>query len=298
MPTFSVITPTHNRCEMVQRAVRSVLGQSFADFEMIVVDDGSTDSTTVQLMSAFHDSRVRIMTQEKSGATAARNRGVADAKGEWLVFLDSDDEFATDGLTVFSGPLDHLGVGVVCAAAEMLGPNGQAEYVKRPRELGPSYNDHRGLFLAGTFAVRRDIFQTLGGFSTKCRASQHKEFALRLVPYCDQHGYEIISIDAATVRVHEHGGEHLRDNMENLLEGSLYILRNHQRQIRKSPRHFADWCSITGVYAAKLGRLNLTRQLLFDAVRCYPWKAANFTRLILACCPPLARRVWRKAGER
>lgn len=298
MPTFSVIIPTHNRCEMVQRALQSILGQGFRDFEVIVVDDGSTDDTSLRLAAAFHDPRVRVLTQERSGATAARNRGVAHAKGDWLVFLDSDDELAADGLRAFRTAIAGAQCGVVCAAAEILGPNGQVEYVKRPRELGPSYNNHRGLFLAGTFTVRRDIFETLGGFSAECDASQHKEFALRLVPYCDAQAYDILAIDAATVRVHQHGGEHLRDNMENLLNGSLYILGNHERQIRKSARHFADWCSITGVYAAKLGRFGVARQLLFDAVRSYPWKAANFARLLLACCPSLARRVWRRPDER
>ena len=294
--SFSIVTPTHNRAELVCRAVSSVLAHTNTDLDVIVVDDGSTDGTASLLEKRFRDSWLRVIRQTNQGATAARNRGGFEARNDWLVFLDSDDELTPTACEVFSEAIDGVGVGVVCGAAEILAPNGQSQYVKRPRDLGASYNDHRGLFLAGTFAVRRDVFLALKGFSTECRANQQKEFALRLVPYCDEHDLRIVATDAVTVRVHEHDGEHLRSDMESLLDGSLYIIRNHEQQIRKSSRHYADWCSITAVYAAKLGRLDVARKLLFGAVRCCPSKAINFARLLLACCPPLARRVWRGEG--
>jgi hypothetical protein len=77
-----------------------------------------------------------------------------------------------------------------------------------------------------------------------------------------------------------------------LLGGGLYIVRTHRRQLQKSPRHYSDWCSVTGVYAAKAGQFALARELLLQASRWYPRKTANLVRLALACCPPLARRIW------
>lgn len=86
----SVIIPTHNRADLVSEAVASVLAQSFRDFELIVVDDGSSDDTVEAL--APYVSRLRLLRREsRGGVSAARNMGIAAARGEWLAFLDSDD---------------------------------------------------------------------------------------------------------------------------------------------------------------------------------------------------------------
>ncbi|MES2489432.1 MAG: glycosyltransferase [Pseudomonadota bacterium] len=91
VPTVSVIIPTFNRAYILERAIASVLGQSYTDLELIVVDDGSSDGTA-ELIQNFSDSRLRYLQQPRNlGVSAARNRGIAEARGEWLAFLDSDD---------------------------------------------------------------------------------------------------------------------------------------------------------------------------------------------------------------
>lgn len=86
----SVIIPTYNRSGKVHRALDSVLRQSFKDFEVIVVDDGSTDDTSFW-MSFYKDTNLKTIHQENKGVAAARNLGVEHSQGEWLCFLDSDD---------------------------------------------------------------------------------------------------------------------------------------------------------------------------------------------------------------
>ncbi|HTS19485.1 MAG TPA: glycosyltransferase family A protein [Verrucomicrobiae bacterium] len=90
-PSVSVIIPTFNRERCVGRAVDSVLAQTFQDIEVIVVDDGSTDSTT-NVLSRFGN-RIRLIRQENRGVSSARNTGIRAASGKWLAFLDSDDEW-------------------------------------------------------------------------------------------------------------------------------------------------------------------------------------------------------------
>jgi len=89
MTTISVIIPTFNRARYVTKAIDSVLAQTYKDYEIIVVDDGSTDNTR-QVLSPYME-RIRYIYQDNAGVSAARNAGIRDAKGEWIAFLDSDD---------------------------------------------------------------------------------------------------------------------------------------------------------------------------------------------------------------
>lgn len=92
VPAVSVVIPTFNRASFLQRAVDSVLAQSFSDLECIVVDDGSTDQTRPLLQRLLgQDRRVVVITQENKGVAAARNKGIARSSGRWLALLDSDD---------------------------------------------------------------------------------------------------------------------------------------------------------------------------------------------------------------
>jgi len=92
-PEVTVVIPTHARAELLARAIRSVLKQTFENFEIVVVLDGE-DPATLRAVERFLDSRIRCVTlDENSGGGSARNAGVAAAQGEWIAFLDDDDEF-------------------------------------------------------------------------------------------------------------------------------------------------------------------------------------------------------------
>ena len=92
-PEVSVIIPTYNRAPVLERAIGSVLGQSFRNFELIVVDDGSTDGTQDVLNSLGREHSFHCIRQINQGVSAARNHGIRVARGKWLAFLDSDDEW-------------------------------------------------------------------------------------------------------------------------------------------------------------------------------------------------------------
>jgi glycosyltransferase involved in cell wall biosynthesis len=91
MPKVSIILPTFNRADTIMRALRSVQAQSFQDWELIVVDDGSTDNTMAAL--AGIDARITLIRQENRGVTEARTTGIQAGSGDCFAFLDSDDEF-------------------------------------------------------------------------------------------------------------------------------------------------------------------------------------------------------------
>jgi glycosyltransferase involved in cell wall biosynthesis len=97
MTCVSVIIPTHNRAVVLGRAIASVLGQTWADFQLIVVDDGSTDATAT-VLAEFDDPRLTGMHQENKGVSSARNRGIAASSGGLIALLDSDDYWLPDKL--------------------------------------------------------------------------------------------------------------------------------------------------------------------------------------------------------
>ena len=111
----SVVLPSFNRARCIARAMDSVLNQTFTDLELIVVDDGSTDGTK-ELVEGYADSRVRYVQQEHEGACAARNRGIREARGEYIAFQDSDDEWLPEKLEKQMACLKESGSDIVCSA--------------------------------------------------------------------------------------------------------------------------------------------------------------------------------------
>ncbi len=96
MPLVSVVVPTHNRARLLRRTLRSILAQHMVDLEVVVIDDGSTDDTGDV---AATDPRVLVIrNRESAGVSAARNRGIAAARGEWIAFCDDDDLWSPDKL--------------------------------------------------------------------------------------------------------------------------------------------------------------------------------------------------------
>ena len=99
-PFFSVIIPSYNRASFIGIAIDSVIRQSFQDWELIIVDDGSTDDTKKVILS-YHDKRITYIYQEKKERCAARNLGILNSKGAYICFLDSDDYYLRNHLESF-----------------------------------------------------------------------------------------------------------------------------------------------------------------------------------------------------
>jgi glycosyltransferase involved in cell wall biosynthesis len=104
-PRITIILPTYNRERYLPEAIESILGQTFRDFELIIVDDGSTDSTPA-LVDAIDDDRVRYFAQPHSGLSAALNAAMRHARGEYIARLDSDDLFLPDAIATLVAGLE------------------------------------------------------------------------------------------------------------------------------------------------------------------------------------------------
>lgn len=97
---FSVVIPLYNKENVISRTIQSVLDQTYSEFELVVVNDGSKDNS-VSIVKNFNDPRIRIINQKNGGVSAARNRGIKEAHNDWIFFLDADDVMLPNALSVF-----------------------------------------------------------------------------------------------------------------------------------------------------------------------------------------------------
>jgi glycosyltransferase involved in cell wall biosynthesis len=124
----SVVIPLYNKEKYIRRTVDSVLDQTFADFELIIVNDGSTDQGPA-IVREFTDSRIRLIDQENQGASGARNRGIKEARGELIAFLDADDEWLPDFLgTILRLSEEFPGAGLYATGWRWLFGTGAYQY--------------------------------------------------------------------------------------------------------------------------------------------------------------------------
>jgi glycosyltransferase involved in cell wall biosynthesis len=131
-PLVSVIVPTFNRAHIIGRALDSIFAQTFQDFEVIVVDDGSKDTTQEWLSRYPHP--IRCLYQENSGPAAARNKGMAVAKGEYIAFLDSDDSYFPRNLEAHLLRFEkEPEVGLIYAGSEIVDSEGTFIKELRPK---------------------------------------------------------------------------------------------------------------------------------------------------------------------
>ncbi|SEK90493.1 glycosyltransferase family 2 protein [Xaviernesmea oryzae] len=137
MPLFSVVIPLYNRRSVIAATIDSVLQQTFQDFEIVIIDDGSKDQPE-DVINAIKDPRIRLIRQPNAGGSAARNHGIDEARGEFIAFLDSDDEFLPDHLSAAKTALDQApGKNTVVYSPVIVDRGGGKTFIKPPRAIRP-----------------------------------------------------------------------------------------------------------------------------------------------------------------
>lgn len=181
-PRVSVVVPTYNRGWIVNEAIDSVLNQTFQQYELIVVDDGSTDDTKAIL--GEYGNRIRVIHQANRGVSAARNRGIRAAKEHLIAFLDSDDVWVADKLSVQVAFFDRHPETLVCQTEEIWIRNGvRVNPGKRHRKRsGKIFEASLALCLVSPSAVmlRKDLFETIGLFDESLPACEDYDLWLRI----------------------------------------------------------------------------------------------------------------------
>jgi glycosyltransferase involved in cell wall biosynthesis len=184
-PSVSIITPAYNTAQYLVETVDAALAQSFEDFELLLVDDGSSDETPALARAlAERDRRVRVHTTRNHGPAAARNTAMAIARGRFFALLDSDDIWAPDYLAQQLRLLEHWpAASIVTANAINLGglfndqPFWPATSGVRTLTLRDIIEQEDAVCIMSVF--RRDVFDTIGGFDPQFTGNEDYEFWLR-----------------------------------------------------------------------------------------------------------------------
>lgn len=287
-PSFSFVIPTFDRANLVVRAVSSVLDQTGGDLEVIVVDDGSTDETP-HAMAELKDPRLQYLRLDRAGATVARNHGAEHARGEFLVFLDSDDELLPTWSDSLSGALTS-DIGVVSCDSWR-----QTAVDERERrgawDLSYVVSGSRALFQSGTYAVDRAAFHAVGGFDAELVSGHHTDLCFRLLPWLESSRRQVVHLDVPLV-VHHLGAPHsIRRNDRVILEGTEQLIERHGALLEQTPRLLSNYHGVAGVSAARLGQAGRARQHFRMAIRYEPNNLGGWLRLLAASLPG-GRRVW------
>lgn len=228
----SVVIPTYNRAAVLANSIDSVLAQSYQDFELIIVDDGSIDDTASVVKRYLSDERIKYIPLEKNaGVSNARNVGVENASGEWIAFHDSDDCWRSCKLEKQLAYLDeNPKCGMLFSAYEFHMPN-QDEPIKVPAGV------HEGNLLdsllirnrvgAPTVLVNRKLFMELGGFDLSYPALEDWDFAIK-VAMVTEIGY----IDEVLVDAHYSEGSISR-SVINYYQARCMLIAAYKTELEK-----------------------------------------------------------------
>jgi hypothetical protein len=188
VPRVSVVIPTYNRQKLVQEAIASVLRQTYADYEVIVVDDGSTDDTGL-VLNQLYGPTIRYFYQDNQGESAARNLGIGRARGEYVAFLDSDDLWHPKKLEHQVDAFElSKDAGMISTQAYWINYEGlRLRLLPHGHDLPGSTISWEDLVLdnvvaggGSTAMVRRDKLERIGGFDSQIRFGEEWDLWLRL----------------------------------------------------------------------------------------------------------------------
>jgi glycosyltransferase involved in cell wall biosynthesis len=318
-PFVSVVIPTYNRLRQLCTALDSVLAQSYSSFEVIIVDDGSDDGTREHIerliTGRFESDRpVRYIFQANQGSSAARNRGIAEARGQWIAFLDSDDLWYPDKLQWQVRAVEtYKGVCGACITDARLITNSGTETTSF-REAGKTYSQEIGIAenvverLAWTFdhfwvtclLVRAEMARQIGGFDSNIQYCEDHDFNFRLslvTSYCYVNRV-LVQLDRspapATIRPWEKAEVRLV-NKKRMLEKWLKdvslpprVRKSVTRGLRQAHSAWANWCLETGRFKEARDALSAAMKIELTGALIIKWMLAWMA-------PSLARKLAPKA---
>ncbi len=271
VPRVSVILPTYNRARLLRRSLASVLGQTYRDFEVRVVDDGSTDDTEA-VVAGLADPRLAYARIDHRGVAGATNYGVRQARGEWVAFIDSDDEWVPHKLerqlAVAATLSERAGV-LYASAVYVDDATGRVIGVRWPRPDGQGRVFDLLLetnwFPFVSVMARRRCFEVVGGFDERLSYGADRDWLLRAARQ-----FEFYGVAESLVRVHLHHGPQISQDIAARIAFTETVLHRYAGELRARPALCARKYVTLGQLRLRSGDVGSARRAFMTAMRVRP----------------------------
>jgi glycosyltransferase involved in cell wall biosynthesis len=278
MPTISVVVPAYNAERTILETIASVQQQTFSDFELIVINDGSTDGTLEQL-NTVKDARIKVFSYENGGISVARNRGIAQATGEFIAFLDADDLWTPDKLELQLAALQqHPEAGVAYSWTCFMDEQGKS--FSPGKQVSFEGNVYAELLLVNFLShgsnplIRKQTIESVGGFNTTFSPCADWDFYLRLAAQ-----FSFVLVPKQQIFYRQFFGS-MSSKVERLEAESIVVVEKGFQEAPKELKSLKNE-SIAAIYQYsaelylrysnnKISDVNQAGQRLWKAIRLYP----------------------------
>jgi len=283
MKDFSVIIPTYNNAITVIRSINCVIKQTFTNWELVIVDDGSTDDTEKQISPFLEDPRIKYIKQKNQGVTVARNHGASITKGEFICFLDSDDQVSENWLSDFYS-VKHTDTGYISCGYII---RGEKYFPKIKKNI----SDEKYSSLAGTFSVRRDVFNQIDGYDALLIQSTNWEMTARAIEHCKKQNFRIDHINNCNFEYMMHDDPNYTNNRDGQrAEATLYL---HNKYKDSGVLHFRKngFLKSSAVNYVRVGEIKKSREVFHKLLK-EDFSIKNVANLIAFEIPFVRRKLW------
>ena len=287
MPRFSIIVPAYNRANTISRTLDSLYAQTSTDFEVIVVDDGSTDNTREIVSVYVQQKGLNYFYQPNSGVSAARNFGAIHANSEYLLFLDSDDTVTSNWIKDYEEKILEQGADLLYCGITRIRNGvviGQTDPAN-PFNNGVAY----GNFIPGSFCLKTELFESVGGYDTILSYSENTELSFRL----KQKGPKETFIAAYNLE-YQVSDDGLSRNWVNRKNAMVHILQKHKITLTSNKQTRYRFLSIAGVAAVHTHDWTVARKSFREACLIRPFSLLCHLRYGASLFPFIAIKFWKQ----
>ncbi|WP_057936050.1 glycosyltransferase family 2 protein [Algoriphagus resistens] len=278
MPDISIIIPFFNERNTLEKAINSVLIQDFKNWELILVNDGSTDDS-LSIAQNFESSRIHILSQKNQGVSAARNRGADHASGKWLIFLDADDLLLGDALDNYYGKMSNTNAGLI-----------RSSYTRRVCLENQNWIEEKNRKTAkipGSFAILTKVFFEVGGYDVDFCYGENSELFRRL----EFKKIMTSHLDKDTLIYFDKEGTQSK-NIHAIISSNKLLIEKYKEYFEYYPKEKQVYLQILGVCYLRIGDYKAANEILWNAYLLNKLNFRTLARWVLSLSPYVSEKIY------